>query len=256
MKDPELSADTIKEGLLTHIIGQNILWFASTTSTNDIARQAAQNNAVEGTAVIANEQTAGKGRLNRNWTSPRGTIAISIILRPDTSRVNQLIMIASVGVTRAVERVTGLKPHIKWPNDVQITGKKICGILIENGWHSKRLDYAVIGIGINVNFDPFDYPDIAGTATSLSRETGHEVSRLAIVRNLLIEFDNLYTSDSDIFKEWRNNLVTLGQQIRVTSGSTIYEGIAEDVERDGSLILRTNNNNLVIIPAGDVTLRK
>ena len=256
INEPNISAEAVKQDLNTRIIGKNILWFASVTSTNEVARQAAQNNAAEGTTIIANEQTAGRGRLNRTWTSPKGTIAISIILRPDASRINQLIMMSSLGVTRAISKVTGLKPQIKWPNDVQINGKKVCGILIENGWHGKILSYAVIGIGINVNFDPLDYPDIAATATSLSKETGCVVSLPDVVRNVLTEFDTVYTSDSGIFEEWRNNLVTLGQQVRATSGNTIYEGTAEDVDRNGSLILKTKDNTLVKISMGDVTLRK
>jgi BirA family biotin operon repressor/biotin-[acetyl-CoA-carboxylase] ligase len=224
----------------------------------DVARREAQKGAREGTVVIAGEQTAGRGRIKRAWLSPKGSIALSIILYPDLRYLSSLIMVASLGVVHCIEKVTGLKPQIKWPNDVLIDGKKVCGILIESGVKGKRLDYAVIGIGINVNLRLSDFPEISSLATSLSHELGRDVSRIDMIRCLLAEIEGLYLalpSGDSVYQQWRDNLMTLGKRVQVSSDETTYEGIAESVASDGSLLLRQPDGNLTKIVAGDVTLR-
>ena len=250
-----VSAESITRDLNTRIIGRSVFWFETVTSTNDVAKKMAQQNAASGTVIIAGEQTAGKGRLGRTWSSPRGTLALSVILRPDISMLHKLIMVASLAISHSIKKVTGLDAQIKWPNDVLINGKKISGILIENGWRGNVLDYAVIGIGVNVNFRPDDYSDIKETATSLSNESGNDISILTIARQLLVELDRLYLSGDSVFEEWRRNLITLGKEVRVTSGGMVNAGIAETVDRDGRLILRQANGSLLKISAGDVTLK-
>lgn len=259
MSRDELATESITQNLGTRIIGQRVLYLSSVTSTNDIAKQQAKQKAIEGTTIVAGEQTAGKGRMKRVWTSPRGTLSYSVILYPSISQLPYLIMIASLSVIHAIRKITGLKARIKWPNDVQINGKKVCGILIENSMRGNAVDYAVIGIGVNVNLNPAEHPEIAETATSLSNETAREVALLPLMRQLLIELDKLYGSlyDNDvIFSEWRDNLTTLGQYIQATSGETIYDGTAESVECDGSLVLRQSDGTQICIHQGDVTLRK
>jgi BirA family biotin operon repressor/biotin-[acetyl-CoA-carboxylase] ligase len=259
MNKDKLTPEAITNNLGTRFIGQRVLYFPSVTSTNDVAKQEARRRAAEGTVVIADEQTAGKGRLGRIWTSPEGTLAYSVILYPEIIQLPYLIMVASLSVVYAIQEITGLKAQIKWPNDVQINGKKVCGILIENSLRGNAVDYAVIGIGVNVNLNLEAYPEIATTATSLSGESGREFSLLSMVRQLLVELDKLYLtlSNSDaIFEEWRNNLATLGQKVKATSGDTVYEGTAESVERDGSLVLRQSDGTRARISQGDVTLRK
>ena len=167
-------------------------------------------------------------------------------------------MVASLAVAHSIEAVTHLKPRLKWPNDVLINGKKVCGILIESQGQPNTVDHAIIGIGINVNLRPDDFPEILPIATSLSHELGKEVSRITLVRNLLVEIERLYLAlqaGTSISEEWRDNLVTLGRQVRVTSGETTQEGIAESVDRDGSLLFRHPDGTLIRIVAGDVTLR-
>jgi BirA family transcriptional regulator, biotin operon repressor / biotin---[acetyl-CoA-carboxylase] ligase len=251
-----LSSEALTDELHTKFIGRKIVCYESVTSTNDVAKIMALDKAVDGTLVITQEQTAGKGRLGRVWTSPKGTLALSLILRPDVFRLNSLIMIASLAVLRTLQKMTVFEPKIKWPNDILINDKKVCGILIENGWRGSTLDYAIVGIGINVNFNPEDYPDIKDTATSLSNESGKIISVLKLTRQLLEEFEKLYLDGDIIFEEWRNNLVTLGKEVRVTSGIEVNEGVAESVERDGSLLLRLPEGKLLKIAAGDVTLRR
>jgi BirA family biotin operon repressor/biotin-[acetyl-CoA-carboxylase] ligase len=224
----------------------------------DEARRQAQEGASEGTVIVAEEQTAGRGRIKRAWLSPRGSIALSIILYPEVSYLSSLIMVASLGVAHAVEKVTGLKAQIKWPNDVLINNKKVCGILIESEVKGKRVDYAILGIGVNVNIKLSDFPQIQPLATSLSHELGREVSRLEVLRCLLAEIERLYLalpSGDSVYREWRDNLVTLGKKVQVKSEETRYEGIAESVASDGSLLLRQPDGSLTKVVAGDVTLR-
>jgi len=258
MVENNLSSVSITSNLGTHIIGQKVIYYPRLTSTMAVAKQEAQLGAVEGTVVIADEQTVGRGRINRVWLSPRGNIALSVILYPRAAALPSLIMLASLAVVHGIETVTGLRSQIKWPNDVLINGKKVCGILIETSVRGKMVDYAIIGIGINVNLRLSDFPEIQSIATSLSDELGRDVSRLGLVRRLLIEIEELYLAlrvDGPIYEEWRDSLVTLGKTVRVKSGKAIYEGVAESVDRDGSLLLRHSNGNLSKIVAGDATLR-
>jgi len=153
----------------------------------------------------------------------------------------------------------GLKPQIKWPNDILINGKKVCGILIENDVQGNTVNYNITGIGINTNLRLADFPEIQTTATSLSDELGREISRLNVVLHLLGEIERYYlalSAGESIYEEWRDRLVTLGKKVRVTAGETTYEGIAESAERDGSLLLRSTDGSLTRIVAGDVTLHE
>jgi len=258
MVENNLSLASITSNLGTHFIGQRVFYYPTLASTMEVARQEAQLGAVEGAVVIADEQTAGRGRIKRVWLSPKGSIALSIILYPSVVNLPSLIMLASLAVVHSIEAVTGLRSQIKWPNDVLVNDRKVCGILIESSVRGNTVDYAIIGIGVNVNLRLSDFPEILSTATSLSDELGGGVSRLRVIRRLLVEVERLYLAlqaGGSIYEEWRDSLVTLGRKIRVKSGKTVYEGVAESVARDGSLLLRHSNGNLSKIVAGDATLR-
>ncbi len=257
MVEDNLSADAVTKDLGTRFIGQRVLYYPSVASTMDIARQEAQQGAAEGTVIIADEQTGGRGRLKRAWLTPKGNIALSVILYPDLSYLPSLIMLASLAVIHSIEAVTGLKSQVKWPNDVLINGKKVCGILIESDVRGNTVNYIIIGIGINVNLRLADFPEIQPVATSLSDELGGEVSHLNVIRHLLVKIERLYldmSAGGSLYEEWRDSLVTVGKKVRVTAGETIYDGVAESVARDGSLLLRGLDGNLTRIVAGDVTL--
>jgi BirA family biotin operon repressor/biotin-[acetyl-CoA-carboxylase] ligase len=258
MTEDSLSANTIMEGLETRFIGRKVLYYPSVTSTNEIAKQEARRGAIEGTVIVTGEQTRGRGRLKRAWLTPEGNIALSIILYPDISYLPSVIMLASLAVVYSIEEVTGLKSQIKWPNDVLINGKKVCGILVESDVQGNAVNYTVIGIGININLKPADFPEIQLTATSLFNELGRGVPRLSLIQHLLVEIERLYlivSNKGSIYEEWRDKLVTLGKNVRITAGETVYEGVAESVARDGSLLLRGMDGRLTKIVAGDVTLR-
>jgi BirA family biotin operon repressor/biotin-[acetyl-CoA-carboxylase] ligase len=258
MTENNLSAEAIIAGLETRFVGQRTLYFPSLTTTMDRARQGAP----EGTVIITDEQTTARGRLQRVWLNPQGNIALSVILYPEKENLHTLIMGASLAVSDCIETITSIRPDIKWPNDVLIKGKKVCGILIESNVREGRVIYAIIGIGINVNLDVAAFPEIQTKATSLSHELGREVSRLNLVRQLLKEIESYYlltSSDGDtVYQQWQQRLITLGSKVRASSatGETVLEGIAESVDRDGSLWLRLEDGSLTRVIAGDVTLSK
>jgi BirA family transcriptional regulator, biotin operon repressor / biotin---[acetyl-CoA-carboxylase] ligase len=258
MEELHLSPDAITANLETQFVGQKVIYFATVPSTMEAARREALWGAPAGTVIITEQQTAARGRMKRKWLSPRGCIALSVILRPNIALVPFMVMIASLAVCRSIEIVTALQPQIKWPNDVLIAGKKVCGILIENDIHRNELRHCIIGIGINVNVHIPDYPEIPPTATSLSDELRKVVSRLDVVQQLLVEMEALYKELPDttpILKKWQERMVTLGQKVRVTWSDTVYEGVAESVTSDGNLMIRRADGSLAKVVAGDVTLK-
>ena len=253
----DLSPSAIAAGLKTAFIGQNIIYHRSLPSTMDEARREIRRGAVAGTVIIAGEQTGGRGRLNRTWLSPPGNIALSIILYPDITAVPYLIMIASLAAAQSIETVTGRKTQVKWPNDILIDGKKVCGILIENEVKWNKVAFSIIGIGINVDLNVADFSEISDTAASLKTKSDKDDLRVKIIRSLLTEFERLYLQlpeGKSIFKAWRARLVTLGQKVRATSGSWTMEGMAESVDESGALIIREADGTLTKVVAGDVTL--
>jgi BirA family biotin operon repressor/biotin-[acetyl-CoA-carboxylase] ligase len=257
MAESDWLAADIKRNLETELIGRKVIAYPSLSSTNDIAKREARKGAREGTVVVAKEQTAGRGRLKRAWLSPQGSIALSVILHPTPAQLPSLIMVASLAVVHCIEKVD-LKAQIKWPNDVLVNDKKVCGILIESDVRGSAVDYAVIGIGLNVNVNTADFPEISSTATSLSQELGKELSLEKTIRCLLVEMENLYLSlpeGDSVFREWRDRLVTLGKEVEIISGQARYQGIAESVASDGSLFLRQPDGKLTKVVAGDVSLR-
>jgi BirA family biotin operon repressor/biotin-[acetyl-CoA-carboxylase] ligase len=245
--------------LKTRFTGRKLAYFTTLPSTMDAAREMAKQGTAEGTAVIAGEQTAGRGRLGRSWFSPRGSLAMSVILRPELSQAPQLIMMASLAVAGTVRDVTGLDAGIKWPNDILIKGKKVCGVLIENEIRGDELAYSIIGIGLNINVPIKSQPDIAPIATSLSDELGKPVSYEEITAALLNHLEEYYlrlTAGGSLALEWRARMVSIGKRVRVQSGDSVLEGNAEDVTSGGALLLRRSDGSLATIVAGDVTLLK
>jgi BirA family biotin operon repressor/biotin-[acetyl-CoA-carboxylase] ligase len=196
--------------------------------------------------------------MQRSWLSPRGNIALSIILYPDINFLPFLIMIASLAVVRGIEDITGLNTQIKWPNDILIEGKKVCGILIENEIKGNIVAYSIVGIGINVSWQPSDADDITFPATGLEEEAGRSVSRVDVLRSILTEFERLYITLPTvelIYNMWKDRLVTLGKRVTIKMGDDMLEGIAESVDPNGALLIRSDDGRTITIIAGDVTLR-
>ncbi len=255
-----LDRAAIEARLRTERIGRSLLLLDTVGSTMDIARDEAKRGAPDGLAVLAEEQTAGRGRLQRTWVSPKSAnLHITLVLRPSLPVLRKLSMLTALAVARGVEAGCGLAVSLKWPNDALVGGRKLAGVLIENELEGDAVTYALVGVGININFDARAYPEIADTATSVSAELGQAVAREAVLAEFLNAFEDVYVAASrgaDIRGAWREKLVTLGQRVRVTFAGGAEEGTADDVDADGSLIVRRDDGTVVAIPAGEVTLRK
>jgi BirA family biotin operon repressor/biotin-[acetyl-CoA-carboxylase] ligase len=254
-----LNLDAVEQRLTTRFLGRRILYFTSTTSTMDVARSEAEAGAPHGTAVLAEEQTKGRGRFDRAWVSPSGqNLYLTLLIRPSLDRLRPLSIVSPLAVALAVEDTTDLTPLIKWPNDVLINGRKLSGILIESEISGSSVAYALVGIGVNVNFDIGQSPEVADVATSLKRELGREIPREDLLAAFLNRFEQLYEEaprGDAVLQQWRSRLDTLGREIRVTFRDQVYEGRAEDVDRDGNLIIAQPDGTRRVIEAGEVTLR-
>ena len=241
------------------IIGRRVLSFSTLPSTMDKAGELVGQGAVEGTLVITSEQTVGRGRMGRSWLTPVGNVAMSVILYPKAEHLPKMIMISSLAVARSIEAVFKLETELKWPNDVMVNGRKIAGILIESAVKDGRVEYVIIGIGVNINMKTATYPEIADTATSLSNEMGGELSKGKLVDRLIIELDSLYSSlqenDKAVFQEWRRRLNMLGRKVRAVQGGAVTVGMAQSVNEDGSLNLVLEDGRRKKVLAGDVSLK-
>lgn len=260
----------MREGIYTQTIGRRILHFDRVSSTMDEASALAERGAEDGTVVVAEEQWAARGRFSRSWVSPEGNLSLSIVLRPQEAAAGYISMLAGVAVIRAVTKTTALEARLKWPNDVLVGGKKLCGVLVEPSYLSDQLQYAVVGIGINVALDPSEVPYISQTATSLALETGEQIDRGPLLRNLLQEMDALYlelertapqTADAvpetpRILDEYRFCLDTLGRHVEIAWQDDICQGLAEDVNDLGNLVLKLDNGETRVLSAGEVTLAR
>ncbi len=257
-----LSAESIRAGLNTTLVGRELVYLPETGSTNDTARRLAAAGAPDGTLVVTDHQTAGRGRLDRHWEAPPGSsLLLSLIFRPGLAphQVQRLTMTCSLALADAIEVETGLQVGLKWPNDVVVSGAKVGGLLTEMELKGDRVDYAVVGMGLNVNLDPADLPaELLTPATSLSWVLGRQVARLPLLRALLRVVEARYLAlqaGQSPHAEWAERLVTLGQPVTVSAPGSILEGVAEGVDADGALLVRLADGRLRVVIAGDVTLR-
>lgn len=251
----KLDIDKIHEMLKTKVIGQRIEYVNSTDSTNNECKRL--EDKTDGTLVIADAQTAGKGRLGRVWESPHGSgIWMSILLKPDVSleSVSQITLVAGMAVCRAV----GIDAMIKWPNDVVIDGKKICGILTEMSAEIERINYVICGIGINVNTPSFP-EELQDKATSLFVETAKKHEREKIAADVLNEFEKLYNVFTEkgfsfLADDYRKMCVTLNKDVRVIYRNNELTGKAVDIDDSGNLIVETENGQITV-HSGEVSVR-
>jgi len=254
----------IKEGLKTEFIGQEIHHFAEVTSTNDVAKELARKGAEEGTVVISETQTRGRGRLSRAWVSPQGGIWFSIVLRPrvNPKEASKVTFVAAVAVAQAIRKILELDARIKWPNDVLIGGKKVCGILTETSTKDEVVDFVVVGIGINANVCRDAFPErLSNPPTSLKEERMVEIAREEFMCAVLEEVERYYTilvrKDFDlILEEWRRLASFLGQCVEVVSFGETIRGRAVDVDSDGALIVKLTDGRTEKIMTGDVIVER
>ncbi|MBL8056362.1 MAG: biotin--[acetyl-CoA-carboxylase] ligase [Anaerolineales bacterium] len=254
-----LHAPDLLHRLIGLRFGRPVYLFQHLGSTNDQARRLAEGGAPEGLMVVAEEQTAGRGRLQRRWLTPPGSaLAVSLVLRPPltAAQAMRLTMLAGLAVCEAAERVAGLRPELKWPNDVLIGGRKTAGILVDSAFTGDALEYAVLGIGVNVSWAPapeaVDFP-----ATCLEAEAGRPVDRLTLLRALLTAVETRYDAlaGEAVFADWRARLGRLGAPAELHTEAGRLIGVAEDVTPEGALVFRTEAGEVRHVLAGDLRLR-
>jgi len=254
----------LQDGLRTKRLGRSILFSREIDSTNKSAKELALDGAREGTVVIAETQTKGRGRLGREWVSPTGGLWFSLILRPKLrpSEAVKLTFVAGLAVAKVLREMFDLKVETKWPNDVLVNGRKICGILTEMNTTGETVNFVVVGVGVNTNFDVEKaFPEhLRRVATSLENELGRKVRLEELFRGLLERLENLYelfTKEgfNSILEEWKNHAGFLGRQVEVTSPTEKLSGLALDVDHDGALVLRLEDGTIRRVFVGDTSLR-
>jgi BirA family biotin operon repressor/biotin-[acetyl-CoA-carboxylase] ligase len=253
--NPPLDVAVLSKAVRDLRLGHPLHYFPAIPSTNTHAFKLAHDGAPEGTLVTTDDQTAGRGRIGRVWKSlPGQQLALSLVLDPQFPP-HFLVMASALAVADAIADTTGLAADIKWPNDVQIAGRKACGILIETS-----ADFAVLGIGLNVNGSLDGDAELAARGTTLAQAAGRPIARETVAAVLLGRLDALYAelqtggeaAQQRVRAEWRSRLVTLGRQVTLRQGQHEVRGLAEDVNADGGLLLRRDDGTLQTVTWGDV----
>jgi len=258
-----LSEQAIRAALCRVALVREVVYLPSVSSTNDVAHRLAEHGAPNASLIVADDQVAGRGRLSRAWyMAPRSAIAMSLVVRPqlEAARAQRLTLLAGLAAAEGIEQVTGLPAQLKWPNDVVMPNAergwlKMGGILTETSIAGSQVEYAVIGIGLNINVRFDDQPHLAETATSVMQQLGHEVDRLsvlaAVVERFAFRYDWLGAGDA-LRAAWSARLATLGRRVEARLTDTVLFGLAEAVDADGALLLRADDGRLHRLLAADV----
>ncbi len=260
-KPDRLSAIKLMAALQTRKLGRTIKLLDEVDSTQIVAQKLAEEGAAEGTLVIAEQQNAGRGRMGKPWHSPKGKgIWMSIVLRPTTPMhfTPQLTLLAAVAVCRAIRKLAPLPVAIKWPNDLLIDGRKVCGILLESFAEDERLRYVIAGIGISVNLEPDDYPDyLEPIATSLRIAAGKQLDRTALIALVLEELEQLYELYQEsgfppIRAAWEALTISIGRTVRGMTSKGEVTGVAESIDDMGALLVRTSDGETVKLYTAEI----
>ena len=268
-----MDAHEMKSRIHTKWAGGKLYYFPETGSTNTDAKKYAEQGDPHGTLVVADTQTGGKGRRGRSWQSAPGTtIAMSIVCRPDfmPDKASMLTLVMGLSVAQAINQVTGLKTSIKWPNDIVVNGKKVCGILTEMSAELDYIQYLVIGVGINVN-NGFDLPgeerentfpeEIRDVASSLYLETGKRISRAELITAIMERFEQNYetflkTTDlSNLMQDYNGCLANYNKEVRVLDPKGDYEGMAKGIDHMGNLLVEKSDGTVEQVYSGEVSVR-
>ena len=264
-----LNSFEISEELKTKVLGRNIIYLDKIDSTNNYAKRIALEGCEEGTLVVADYQTNGRGRLGRGWSSPnKKGIWMSLVLRPNIpfEEVQMITLAASVAVVQALYDIAQIKAGIKWPNDIIINGKKVCGILVEMNMEIESINFLVLGIGVNVNQQKEDFPEeLLDKATSLKMylETlGMQkiLKRSELIAAILLKFEEIYDKvkcgDFEyVISEWRKYSVTLGKEVSIIYKNQQFRGVAQDITKDGKLIVKCEDGTVKEVFSGEVSIR-
>lgn len=257
-----LSKEEIESQVSTKWIGQNVLYREQVSSTNIEAAQVALQEE-EGLLVVADVQTAGKGRRGKGWSSPKGTgIWMSLLLKPriEPALASMLTLVTAMATVKALNTIEHIKAEIKWPNDIVVNGKKVCGILTEMSCELDYINYIVIGLGINANMKMFP-EEIQAVATSLFIETGEKVQRGTLIAAFLKEFEVIYETFleernlSFIKEDYETYLVNKDKQVQVIGAKETYLGIARGITKTGELIVELPDGTMREVVSGEVSVR-
>ncbi|RDU24245.1 biotin--[acetyl-CoA-carboxylase] ligase [Anaerosacchariphilus polymeriproducens] len=259
----KISQEELGSLMNTQWAGKSVKFYDEVDSTNTTAKQLAEEGAIHGTLVVADKQNSGRGRRGRTWESPSGTgIWMSVILKPDIIPANasMLTLVMALSVLKACREVTGLEGEIKWPNDLVIHKKKVCGILTEMSAQIDYINHIVVGVGINVNTDYF--PEvISKMATSLKLEGNQSYNRARLIVKVMECFETYYdkfmeTEDMSLLQdEYDSHLINLNQEVKVTQQEGEYFGVSEGITSRGELIIRQQDGTKVLVYAGEVSVR-
>lgn len=263
---PELiTSEEITSRLHTSWMARKTIYLESVDSTNNYVKKIAEEGAPDGTLVVADEQTGGKGRRGRRWMAPKGVNAMfSLLLRPSIrpEHASRLTLLMALAVAEGIRKVSGLEAGIKWPNDVVVNGRKVCGILTEMNTEVDYINYVVIGTGINVNQDPASFPEeIRQTAGSLYGMAGKKISRAELVASVMESLERIYgiflkTEDlSELYQAYNKICVNLGHEIRVMEPGHEFTGTTDGINKDGELVVRKEDGSIVRVYAGEVSVR-
>ena len=258
-----INRSEIASRLTTKWMGKELHYFEETTSTNAEVKKMADNEVLDGTVIVADSQTQGRGRRGRSWKSPRGTsISFSILLRPDisTDKAPMITLLMAMAVDRAIEEVCGLDAKIKWPNDVVVNGKKVCGILTEMSLESDYIHHVIVGTGINVNQEEVP-EDIANMATSLRIEKGRKIVRADVLEHTLSWFEKYYDDFilvqdmSQLMEPYNNMLVSMDKEVNVLDPKGSFTGVSKGINHLGELVVQLPSGETKNIYAGEVSVR-
>ena len=257
-----LSAESIRKMLPDGRFGHPLFYFPAVDSTNGTLRELARRGAGEGTTVVAEQQFRGRGRRGRQWFSPAGGgIYLSLLARPKLSptKCTGITLLTAAAVGRAIENLSGLIPEIKWPNDLLLEGRKVCGILAESGGDDKEKRYLILGIGINVGGDYFP-PNLENQAISLRMAGARNLDRAELISEILGELEKFYRDFkaggdlSQVLDFCRLHSATIGRRVQAIGAEGKISGLALDLEEDGGLRIRRDNGEHLVIHSGEVTL--
>jgi len=264
METPDLLLpNEIQNGRKTKVLGKDIQYYKEVISTNNQAKLAAQQDAAEGTIIVSEAQTSGRGRLARGWYSPAEKgIWFSVILRPHflPQEAPKCTLMAAVAIAKAIEKITELQVGIKWPNDILYNKQKLVGILTEMNAEMDCINYIIIGMGINVNIQKNEFPlELQQIATSLAILKGEKISRVKLLNEILFQIETLYNVAQaegfvKILEEWKKYSVTLGKTVDVIGINDTFVGVAMDIDADGALLVKTETGIKRVL-AGDVSIR-
>lgn len=258
-----MTEQEILSRLVTKKFGRRICCLMQVDSTNNYAKKIAEDGAEHGTLVVAESQSNGKGRRGRTWDSPRGcSIFMSYLLRPVLmpQSASMLTLVAGLSVSQAIGEVTQVIPYIKWPNDIVVNGRKICGILTEMSADPDMINYVVVGIGININMQSFP-KELEDKATSLRNETGIVYNRSEIIAKVCQYFERNYEifcekgDMTDLIEEYNKHLVNVEREVRISDTANEYTGVAKGIDKDGKLLVEMPDGTIREVFAGEVSVR-